>query len=306
MPSLRRSLVPVLLPVLLTGLLSGCSAGSTAPSPSPVPSPASTGPSAADGPREAAAGPALRYVALGDSFTAAPGLPGSSLPCLRSEENYPALVAEALGDARRVSLEDRSCIGADTSSLSSVQQLGGGRVPSQVEALDRRTDLVTLSMGGNDDGFFLRLLTGCLGLSGSAEVPCEATSLVEGLDGVRQRLVDAVADVRRLAPRAQVVLVGYPLIVPEQGTCPGLPEEAADREVARQANQALVDTVAAAAADAGATYVDVARASRGHDLCSDDPWVNGTGSDPSGAIPFHPLPAGQQAVADLVVRAVGS
>ena len=287
---------------VLAGLLTGCSAGTASPDADPAPA----SPTASET-RDAPTGPRFDYVALGDSFTAAPGLPGSSLPCLRSEENYPSLVADDLGSRFRVELDDRSCVGADTSSLTSSQELGGGRIPPQAAALDRRTDLVTISLGGNDDGFFVRLLTGCLGLGASADdVPCEVAPLVASLTGVQDRLVAAVADVRRRAPGAEVLVVGYPLIVPERGTCGGLPDAPAARDVARRANRALVDAVAGAAAESGATYVDVARASRGHELCSDDPWVNGAGQDPSGAIPFHPLPAGQRAVADLVVDAVGS
>ncbi|GAA1476171.1 SGNH/GDSL hydrolase family protein [Nocardioides aestuarii] len=290
----------LLVVAALAGLLTACSAGSAAPDPARAPAAPTTSATA-----EAPTGPRLDYVAIGDSFTAAPGLPGSSLPCLRSEENYPSLVADDLGSRFRVRLDDRSCVGADTASVTSAQELGGGRIPPQAGALDRRTDLVTLSLGGNDDGFFVRLLTGCLGLGASADdAPCEVAPLVESLTGVQDRLVAAVDDVRRRAPDAEVVVVGYPQIVPKRGTCEGLPDDPAARSVARQANQALVDTVAGAAAEAGVTYVDLARASRGHELCSDDPWVNGAGSDPSGAIPFHPLPAGQRAVADLVVEAV--
>ncbi len=57
-----------------------------------------------------------RYVALGDSFTAAPFVPLTQLAdgCLRSTNNYPHLVAGAL---RIPELEDRSCTGAQTTDL---------------------------------------------------------------------------------------------------------------------------------------------------------------------------------------------
>jgi lysophospholipase L1-like esterase len=298
---MRSSAAALLLP-LLVGLV-GCSPGTGA---TPTDEPTRAPSSAAPEPTPTGTGPRLHYVALGDSFTSAPGLPGSSLPCLRSEENYPALVADALDDSFRVTLDDRSCIGDDTSSLTAPQELGGAPIAPQAAALDRRTDLVTVSVGGNDYGFFVRLLTGCLGLAASPDqVPCEVAPLVDGLATVQQRLVEAVAEVRRRAPDAEVLLVGYPLLVPERGACAGLPDDPADRAVAREANEALVEVVSGAAAESGAAYVDVARASRGHDLCSDEPWVAGSASDPSGAIPFHPLPAEQRAVADLVVRAVG-
>lgn len=294
-------LLRILPAVALTVLLTACSDGTAAPVDEPAP---------ATGDRPRAERPApdlptLRYVALGDSYTSAPGLPGSSLPCLRSEENYPALVAEGLADRFDVRLDDRSCVGADTSSLGGAQELGAGRIPPQLDAVDRRTDLVTLSLGGNDDGFFVRLLTGCLDLGGGGTAPCTADALTGGLTEVGQRLVDAVADVRRRAPDARVLLVGYPQLVPDAGDCAELPAADAALAVAGEANRALSATLAGAAATAGVPYVDVAHASQGHELCSDEPWVSGTGSDPSGAIPFHPLPAEQEAVARLVLRRVG-
>ena len=40
--------------------------------------------------------------------------------------------------------------------------------------------------------------------------------------------------------------------------------------------------------------------SRGHDVCSDDPWVNGAVTQPTRALAYHPFAVEQQAVADLV------
>ena len=38
--------------------------------------------------------------------------------------------------------------------------------------------------------------------------------------------------------------------------------------------------------------------STGHEVCSSDPWVNGSTTDESAALAFHPFAAGQEAVAD--------
>ena len=74
-------------------------------------------------------------------------------------------------------------------------------------------------------------------------------------------------------------------------------------EITRDEVAHLAD-LARAAERTDTTYVDVWRASAGHDVCADEPWVNGQQGVQGGAIPFHPLPAGQRAVADLVVEAV--
>lgn len=301
MPHLLHRLVPL----LLVGLLVGCSTGPTDPS-AETPAPRDDESlQRADGP-----GPGLRYVALGDSYTAAPGLPGSVLPCWRSAANYPSLVAEALEGT--VTLVDRSCVGADTSSLLGPQRLGGSEVPPQLEALGPRTDLVTLSMGGNDDDLFTRLLAGCLSVADDDPTgsPCAdadgAGSFPDSLQQLGQRLVDAVEEVRRRAPSARVLLVGYPQLVPARGECPDLlPLATGDVAFAHQVNQTLAATVETAAERAGVGHVDLWTASQDHHVCADDPWVNGLGVDDSGAFPFHPLPAGQRAVAELVIAAVG-
>jgi hypothetical protein len=99
--------------------------------------------------------------------------------------------------------------------------------------------------------------------------------------------------------------VGYPQLIPPSGACPDrLPLATGDLPFARDVNRTLADAVAGAAQEADTGYVDVWRASRGHDVCADDPWVSGLAGDPSGAVPFHPLPAEQQAVARLVVQQV--
>lgn len=290
---------------LLAGLvLAGCSGPAEEP---PASSPASSPTS--DPPQ-----PALSYVALGDSYTAAPGIPETDTTdgCLRSSRNYPALVTERLEENFDVTLEDRSCSGAQTTDLTGPQQAGGA-LPPQLDALDRDTDLVTLSIGANDFGAFARLVGGCVVLSredpdGS---PCRDAARREGdvLEElqvqVEQRLADVVDEIRSRSPRAEVLLVGYPQLVPAGAGCPDLlPIASGDLGFARRINKALTDNLARAAEGTAATYVDVWSASAGHDICAEDPWVSGQGGEPGGAIPFHPLPAGQAAVAGLVVRAV--
>ena len=94
------------------------------------------------------------YVALGDSFTAAPLVPDTDLAegCFRSSSNYPALLAEELD----LELTDVSCSGADTGDVTGGQAVAGGRgtVPPQLRAVQPDTDLVTVGIGGNDREVF--------------------------------------------------------------------------------------------------------------------------------------------------------
>jgi hypothetical protein len=83
---------------------------------------------------QAATGP---YVALGDSYTAAPLVPsptGSPILCGRSTNNYPQDVKRAISPS---SFTDASCSGATTADMTQSQSLNGGQqtAPPQFDAL---------------------------------------------------------------------------------------------------------------------------------------------------------------------------
>jgi hypothetical protein len=97
----------------------------------------------------AAAVPRGSYVALGDSYTAGPGIPdqvGLTAGCEQSSSSYPYLVAQRL----RLHLTDMSCGSATIASLNTPQTAGDGTNPAQLNALSAATSLVTLGIGGND------------------------------------------------------------------------------------------------------------------------------------------------------------
>ncbi len=274
-------------------LLSGCTSAGTPPPPAASTSPA----------------PGYeRYVALGDSYSSGPLIPTTDLAggCARSDSNYPSLLADRLGVER---FTDVTCSGATTRDLGHVQRpFGDVRIPPQLQAVDRRTDLVTLGIGGNDLGLFATLVGTCTRLRAADPTgsPC-ARRLAEGPDPaaataiIGSRVTASLRAVRRLAPQATVVLVGYPRLVPDTGTCPELPLATGDYAEGRRISRALDRALARAARRAGARYVEVYRASRGHDICSADPWVNGRTTDRQRALAYHPLASGMRAVADQVV-----
>ncbi|KQT93994.1 hypothetical protein ASG49_03375 [Marmoricola sp. Leaf446] len=281
-------------------LLSGCGAGTGTPEPAPSSAPSSE-PSAA-APADGSGGPS--YVALGDSYTSAPFVPQTDVAggCFRSDDNYPAQVAEALG-AR---LTDVSCAGADTSDVRRPQLDG---VPPQADALGPDAELVTVSMGGNDGGVFSTLVGQC-GRPGVAATDCSRPISAATESRLRERLGRTATDLARVlrlaarrAPDARVLAVGYPVIVAGDA-CDALPLSAASQAAAARLNTELNDAVRTAARRAGATYVDVAAATEGHDICAEDPWVNGATTDQQRALAFHPFAAEQRAVAEAVVAAV--
>ncbi|NYD40204.1 SGNH/GDSL hydrolase family protein [Nocardioides panaciterrulae] len=311
----RRGVAAALLTLAL-GAATGCSGG-----------PASDGSGAAAAkPRTSAGagtgrpdGPApgrsprhrARYVALGDSYTAAPLVPPTEFRsgCLRSGRNYPARVAAR---SPRTRLVDVSCSGADTASMTHSQRIGDGRVPPQLDAVTRRTALVTLGIGGNDFGLFGTLVGECTRLRSSDPTgsPCRdrftaggTDLLAQDLPRIRDHVAGVVARIHRRAPHARIVVVGYPQIIPAHGTCPRLlPLATGDYRWARRVNEGLASAVRRGSRRADA-YVDVFGHTRHHDICARHPWINGQVTDPNRALAYHPFAVEQAVVARLVLDA---
>lgn len=285
--------------LLATGLLAACSGAPAAPPADRVPD------GSRSGQREAAPTPApVRYVALGDSFTSGPFVPVTDLAsgCLRSSGNYPSLLARRL---RAASFVDVSCAGAGTADLTGGQRtLVDARVPPQLDAVEADTTLVTVGVGGNDAGLFARLTGACLGAAprDRAGAPCRAAvaelERERALASTGRDVMRVLLAVRRRAPDARVVLVGYPRIAPRAGGCPGrLPHTGSDLALVDDVQRALNDALRRAADRARSDFLDMYAASRGHDVCARAPYVQGVRTDRSRALALHPLPRGMRAVA---------
>lgn len=303
--------------VLVVGVLAGCAAkadsGSLRGTPASAPAAGPTDTPTTDPTDATTATPALDvYVAMGDSYTAAPLFPlDDNLlidDCLRSTTNYPTLVADDLG----IKVADVSCSGASTVSIFSEQKFTTKTQPPQLDALSPAADLVTVGIGANDFTFFSDMIFDCLDVAdrdvqGS---PCrESNRTAEGRDRLRHRLVKirknvslVVTAISDRAPDARILLVGYPQIIPTNGTCRArLPLAIGDYAYTRDLNLLLARAVRNGGVSAGAEYVDLVAASQGHDICSDEPWVAGIRGKDNKAAGLHPYPLEQEAVAQLVV-----
>jgi hypothetical protein len=244
------------------------------------------------------------YVAMGDSYSAAPGVaPAPPDPCMRSGSNYPSQIALRL-DTR---LEDRTCSAATIGHLSTPQAAG---VAPQLDGLKRSTDLVTLSIGANPtltSGWFWGC--GSVAASNPKGSPCKDAMQAGGGDinikaiaAEQKELTATVAEIHRRSPDARLVLVGYPQIFPTSGSCPDrLPVAAADLPYADQVLRDLNTMISDVAKADGADYVDVYAATKGHDICAEDPWIQGKDSEEGVALFYHPRVAEQKAVADLLM-----
>lgn len=256
-----------------------------------------------------AAGP-LRYVALGDSYSAASGVlpPDPTTPqCLRSTSNYAHVIAGRTG-AR---LTDVTCGGAQTKDYFSAQFPG---VAPQLDAVHRGTQLVTMTIGGNDDNTFIDSIAEC-GAAGLSTLgkgsPCKDRYGASFAHDIRHRtypaLVRALKAVRAKAPHARVAILGYPWILPRTVGCfDKMPVARGDVPYLRGVQATLNDAVRRAAAATGATYVNLSRVSEGHDACQPmgvrwvEPVLQGTNP-----VVVHPNALGEAHLARTAMRVLG-
>ncbi|MZD09182.1 SGNH/GDSL hydrolase family protein [Streptomyces sp. SID5785] len=264
------------------------------------------------GPAQAAPQP-LPYVALGDSYSAASGVlpldPSASLLCARSTANYPHVIAQRTG----ADLKDVTCGGAQTKDFTGSQYPG---VAPQLDALSTGTELVTLTIGGNDNNTFIDTILSCAAagvLSAGQGDPCHdkyGDKFAKDVDTKTYPAVKAaLRAVHDKAPNARVAVLGYPWIMPakaEPGCFVKMPLASGDVPYVRDIQTHLNDAVRRAADETGSTYVDLAAASEGHDACRPvgtrwvEPALFGTNF-----VPVHPNALGESAMADLTMDALG-
>ena len=284
--------------VLALALTSSACTGTSATSEPTTPSPRATAtPEPSQTPLSG------RYVAIGDSYTAGPGIspvdPNSG-GCLRSTANFSSLLAQQLS----TTLVDVSCSGATTSTVTDGSRGFGGPVDPQLDALTADTDLVTVGLGGNDGNLFQNLIQSCSeGSTTCRQFVGEQAPAV--LKTTTDNLVGVLRAVAARAPKAQIVLVGYLRLSPATGTCSALGINSTAENTVRAAETALDDALRAAADREDVRFVSLRDASKGHDACAGaQAWTNGATAANGDGIVFHPRPAGMRAVADVVAQAL--
>lgn len=258
------------------------------------------------------------YVALGDSYAAlgdSREFTGDPLRCGRNLANYPHLLDAnpAVGD-----LIDATCGGAQIPNLAGPQTLSDTvTAPPQFDALSEDTDLVTLSIGGNDVGF--GTIVGCITAHLQPDGPDQpidcsevlgdtvAADIAEvfGEGGEIDDVYDAIAEA---SPDATVIATQYMPLMPasdEDGcgftTAIGSDNLAWAREVARAIN----DAVDEAAQRNGHISVLPVDDTTDRSACApvEERWTDFTGEAP-GSAQMHPTALGQQAMADAIAAVI--
>ncbi|MBE4733380.1 SGNH/GDSL hydrolase family protein [Streptomyces sp. ND05-3B] len=261
-----------------------------------------------------------QWAAMGDSYTAG-GFVGAPQPplgdasrdgCDRTADAYPGVVERELDEfppGKYVHLTDVSCGNATIADIantkqtpiSPVQPPAGGwpAVDPQIQRakLNDSTDVVTIGVGGNSLPFGGMLLK-CLELGATPGESCREyyASPPEGEESIKDKLarvqdeyIEMLAKVHEAAPNAKVITVGYPAVLPEEGTACNrlaLTElgsiKHADIDWLRDdVLKPLNSTIQRVTSFFGDRYVDVYSSSVGHDACepAGTKWVEGICGD---------------------------
>lgn len=246
-----------------------------------------------------------RYVALGSSMAAGPGIrpraAGAPRWSGRSARNYPHLLAGELG----LGLVDVTFSGAHTAHILADRQRGA---PPQIAALDGSESLVTVTIGGNDVGYIPLLMAASLPhaarrlplLGGRISGLLDRDARAQALAEVFGSLCALGRALRQRAPVARIFFVDYLTVLPPEAA-PAPPLSDTDAELGRHVAATLERMTADAAEAAGCEVVRAAAASRKHHAWSGEPWTTRPGVPlPGRPAPLHPNAAGMRAVANLL------
>ena len=304
---IRRAVAVVLLAASVAtacGDLPAPPTGSAASDPS-------TAPSTQAQPPNAPAGSGPRYVAMGDSAAAAPLVPDQAQPlgCFKSTNDYPSVLARRIGAA---SFTDVTCSGARTEDLlSRSQTIRNGTVPPQLDAVASDTQLVTVTIGGNDVD--LPKIAATCRRTTLDVAPCAPGLVVDGVDGISQAIdSDAgdwsalIAAIKAKAPAARVVVVGYGTYVRPQGCFPAEPINPVDAAYFQSKVDELDARLQRVAEQQGVDFFDTRPLTVGHDICAapDDRYVEGF-APKRPAAPLHPNGAGAAALGSALASYLG-
>jgi lysophospholipase L1-like esterase len=252
-------------------------------------------------------------VALGDSNTSGAGLPGplAGAPknCFRTENGYPSIAAEALGQKEFATV---ACSGAGMSAFAAKMALyPDGEAPPQFNALKGNETIVSLTIGDNDAGFGQVTQT-CLNATSPSATPCkdefgaDGAKLKSAAAALAKPLGEQLDAIHDRSPRAKVFVVGYGPIIPKDGKgCWGkVNVSAADAPIFYGWQNAITETEKATAKTHAATYVDFFNAGAGHDACKSlaKRWTNPVTGVGTAGWPLHPTIIGTHAAAAMLVK----
>jgi lysophospholipase L1-like esterase len=235
---------------------------------------------------------AVRYVALGDSYSSGTGTRTYyDSGCQKSVYAYPYLVRNAHPSWTFV---HAACSGAKT----------GDVINTQSAQLTSGTNWVTYTIGGNDAGFS-SVITECAQPWWSSNCNAAIDQAQAYITNTLPGRLDLVNNkIKSRSPTAKVIVLSYPRLFMGEDCNAGTWFSPAEQTRLNTTANMLRDQIRNAATRAGATFVfkDAIPPFVGHAVCDDVEWLNGL-SNPVGES-YHPNRTGHSSGYTPLVRAV--
>ena len=232
------------------------------------------------------------YVALGDSYSSGTGTRDYSLNsgCQRGPYAYPYLIKQ---QRPNTTLNFVACSGAKTADV----------LNNQISAVISTTNIVTITIGGNDAGFS-DVITECAKPSWLSDCAGKVTTAQNFIrNTLPTRLNSVYSQIKsRAAAAAKVVVLGYPRIFNGEDCNAGTWFSPDDETRLNATADLLSSTTSGRAAAYGFTFKSVIPAFIGHAVCDSTEWLNGL-SNPVGDS-YHPNRLGHSSGYAPLVRAV--
>ena len=268
----------------------------------------------------------IDYVAMGDSYSSGEGnreyIEGTNFInsevdfnlCHRSEDAYSYLIDFPIDAPNRVHISENTfiaCSGAISDNL-----LSGGPSPdaaiynenpqldiifpsSPIKVVNASTDLITLTVSGNDIDFPGVLQTchfdpNCQDVEPQFLLgPADLVSEIDAnIAQVRGKVKTVLSQIKSKAPYASIFLAGYPHLFEVGKTCFGF--NAAEVNMLRLKSIQLNAEIKEAAKEEGVHYVDMISPDRfkNHGICSASSWITGFYSSADTSEWAHPTDFG--------------
>jgi len=219
---------------------------------------------------------AVRYVALGDSYSSGTGTRTYyDSGCQRSVHAYPYLLHNAHPSWTFV---HAACSGAKT----------GDVINTQSTSLTSTTNWVTYTIGGNDAGFS-SVITECAQPWWSSDCNGAIDQAQAYITNTLPGRLDLVNNkIKTRSPTAKVIVLSYPRLFMGEDCNAGTWFSPDEETRLNQTADMLRDKIRAAATRAGTNFVfkDAIPPFVGHAICDSTEWLNGL-SNPIGES-YHP------------------
>jgi lysophospholipase L1-like esterase len=231
------------------------------------------------GTASAATAASTDYVALGDSYASGVGAGAyydTSGSCKRSRNAFSETWALLNSPA---TYAFTACSGAVTTDVTN----------NQLGPVNSSTDLISISIGGNDTGF-ADVMTTCVLYSESTCLSRVQEARTYISNTLPSRLNATYTAIRNKAPNAKVVVMGYPRLYKLSGTCiAGLSET--ERSALNNASDAMNSVISGRASAYGFSFGDVRTTFTGHEICSGEEWIHSVTLPIENS--YHPKSSGQ-------------